>query len=176
MEEIVYDKDGCDIWEYSEGLKYPLNKYNPRCIYLWKSDECYVNFWNRYFEDFYNDLHPKEDDEMIFKLYQEFWKVVYGIKYNRYAFDGDSYDQYWKEVDEEIAEFERSCEPDTPGKYTKEKPSIVKYIGKHQLKALPDHVQKNFNQKVSTNKTVKAPSSKRRHNRGRKMKDIKIFL
>lgn len=182
--DYTYDEDGykipkvdlCGYIRYPKDEDY-IDKFNPNKLSMWRTEDCYVNFWNKYFENFYNDDHPESKDADLFKTYQEFYKVVQSIKENRYALDDyDSCSQYWKDLEEEFAEFERSCEPEEPLKYTKVKPSIVKYISKHQLKTLPDYAQKHFNQKIVTNKTIKAPSTKRQQKKAPKMKDIKIFL
>ena len=176
--DYTYDQDGykipkvklCGYIRRPREQDY-IDKYNPQCLGLWKNEECYVNFWNKYFEDFYNDAHPKKDDERLFKLYQEFYKVVDSIKYQRYAiddYDDDDHDWY-NEEQKEVEEFEKSCEPDTPVKYTKQKPLVVKYISKHQLNSLPEYARKCFNQKISTNKTIRAPITKRRSSRRSKV-------
>lgn len=173
---ISYDKDGfkhpkanfCGYFCFLSDADFD-KKWDPNSFYegMWKSPDCYIKFWNEYFHDFCEHVHPKSDEERLSNLYQQFCKVEEGINTDNclYYDEADGFKWYQELVamqQQEIDEYEETCEPEPACKYFKRKPVVTRYIKKHQLNALPEHARKYFNQSVATNKTIKAPVTNRR--------------
>lgn len=140
-----------------------IRKFNPESYWdgMWKDEQSYLNFWNKFFEDFYNDKHSKKDDVELFKLYLKFKDTIQQItaqKSSKLIYDLNSTDLK-KGLEEE--DYDASYEPDEPTKYSKKHPIVTKFIKKHQPNTLPEHLKKLFNQKVTTNKTIKVPITRR---------------
>lgn len=178
---VSYDKDGykhpkvnfcgyfCHLLESDFDKKVDPNSFYEG---MWKNTDCYIKFWREYFYDFCEHVHPKSDEERLSNLYQQFCEVEEGIYSNKcpYYDEDDGFKWYLELVamqQQEFEEFEKACEPEPSVKYFKKKPTVIKYIGKHQMNALPEHARKYFNQSVATNKTIKAPITPRRK-RGKK--------
>ena len=165
---FIFDEDGYKVpkvnsisyiwWPHEEDL---IEKFDPNsyCYGMWRDPQSYVNFWNKYFIDFYKDMHSKKDDANLFKLYLKFKDVVKEIIYNGYTevytnSDADQITNYYEAEEQELEDFE-------PVKYSKQKPTVTKYINKYQLNTLPEYSRKYFNKKVTTNKTIIAPVTTR---------------